>query len=362
MVRYEDSNLVAEHITDDVLAQLCDLLAPLAPRIHVLDVYSDVYAGSELQAILACATQLCASGALHMLVIHAKDNPDTSTQMLPWDPLHIINSPGDDQLNRFAEPVEVLHLVNVSIDWSNNLYRGLTELSITFTDLVDHLSCSQMVQILTGCPELHRLSLNNLYAVGWDGPDAELRTVNLCRLDYLKLVCSDPKLLAPLLQILRRPTGQWLHVRIGVDDEPEFVEQLQAFFRESRNVSILDVTSGNGTGWFTPICNGLDDSLARLILRGCDFADPDFVHFISTSKNRHRNLWSWLRMIELDYCTVDTASLEWLTCRGFVQVVKLTDCYVRDPGSGVCTLASLSMFTSKLPRHVSVTIENQEGA
>ncbi|KAG8739001.1 hypothetical protein FRC10_006262 [Ceratobasidium sp. 414] len=327
MIRHDHLHLVAAEPAITVApAQLSDLLSPLAPRIRGLDIHSNVYTGSELQAILSCTAKNCVSGTLDLLIIHAKYNPEASTRLLPWDPFRIVDPPANDHMNDLTGAVKFLHLVNVSADWSSNLYRGLTELAIIFTSRVCRITCSEMVQILASCPELRRLSLKGLYAIGWNGPDTEPKTVNLRHLRCLKLQCSRSKRLAPLLQLLR-PTGHLLYVRIWVDNEPEFVKQLHSFFKESSKVNVLSVAAKDKTGWFASVREGLNDRLEWLTLEGCDFADPDLAHFVGVEfKLNSLVLWPSLKKLELTRCVVDITSLECLCAGGLMEGIKLTDC------------------------------------
>ncbi|KAG8739835.1 hypothetical protein FRC10_005065 [Ceratobasidium sp. 414] len=152
---------------------------------------------------------------------------------------------------------------------------------------------------------------------------------------------------------------QLLNFTIEVDNEPEFVEQLQTFFNENSKVTVLYVSTKNKNSWFAPLCKGLNQSLARLTLEDCDFADPDLAQFVNVEfRIRGYSLWTHLVKLELIRCVVDIALLEGMTANISMQELALVECEVRSPNSGVCSQLSLSMFTPQYVDRLRTTIKN----
>lgn len=106
-------------------------------------------------------------------------------------------------------PLRVLDLQNAKLPWSSNLFTGLTELHLDFSNC--HTSTEipedDLLRILSASPRLERLSLVDLRPTvpGMDEPQlAPTRTIRLPSLIFLK-VDHLPEIVAPILSHLDTP-------------------------------------------------------------------------------------------------------------------------------------------------------------
>ncbi|KAG9088981.1 hypothetical protein FS749_001712 [Ceratobasidium sp. UAMH 11750] len=330
-------------MTEATLAGLVSMLAPLALRTYRLRISSNVYAGSELQPILACMVKLCTGGLLETFTVHAAFSPLRSTRIFSWENSRLIDAPTTDQLDNFIQPIRTLDLRGVFIPWDTGLYQGLTELSVRFTDTSRHMSCDQLAQILSVCPALGLLSLRNVYATCPHDASILHEPIYLERLQQLELRCTRPLRLVHFLQVLR-PTYSCLAVKITLAHESGFVKWLRTFFEEKSMVTTLHVQPKIKTAWFAPLFKSLY-RLSRLTLEDCDFADPDLVVFVRTEHyNRGTVPWPWLYELRLIGCLIDLEVLECLATSPFMERLRLFGCRVRGSNTGRLMPVTMSMF------------------
>ena len=106
-------------------------------------------------------------------------------------------------------PLRVLDLCNARLPWSSNLFAGLTELHMVFSDCDPFVEIpeDELLSILVTSPQLKRLSLVELTPIGPDmnvTQPAPTQIVRLPSLTFLKLA-HKPEFVVRILSLLEIP-------------------------------------------------------------------------------------------------------------------------------------------------------------
>jgi hypothetical protein len=113
-------------------------------------------------------------------------------------------------------PLRVLDLRNAKLPWTSNLFTGLTELHLVYSESISSMDITEdeLLRILDASPQLERLSLVDLVPTlpTRDYLRSPARVVQLPRLTFLKLD-NSPQFVGYLLAILDAPAIVSLEIR-----------------------------------------------------------------------------------------------------------------------------------------------------
>lgn len=169
------------------LKRFLDTLKPHMKRLGSLRLRTAL---ENVVSILDFWLQFGSPGSLTMLSIRSLDSPD------PVDCLDIIRQPTTNTLDDFLRPVQILELTDIYLDWGSAAFEGLTALS--FDSL--NPTVTQLAHILSSCPMLKKLVLNNIKIKG----SAAIVgiPIKLFHLEKIFLVDLEPATLKKLFRIM----------------------------------------------------------------------------------------------------------------------------------------------------------------
>ncbi|KAG9081474.1 hypothetical protein FRC06_005538 [Ceratobasidium sp. 370] len=212
-----------------------------------------------------------------------------------------------------------------------------------------------MVLILSSCPELRLLSLNNVVVDSYIPPDP----IILEQLQQLELRCDYAEYLIPLLRLLH-PKDQCLTIRIDVAEGFEFAAQFRDFFRRTPMLTTLHIRPEDKTTWFASL-PASSNKLSALTLEGCDFSDPVLARFVSAEpENNHIMLWPMLRSLRLVRCILDLDTLSYMTINRSLEILELAGCEIQNPATKTYAPATLSMLEQFDTSVINILVRSEE--
>jgi len=132
-------------------------------------------------------------------------------------------------------PLRVLDLHNATLPWSSDLFTGLRELHLDFSDVTVSITEDELLRILDGSPQLERLSLvqvRQTIPVNGDQRLLPKHVVQLPVLNSLKLD-NDPKVVGFTMAHVHTPALVSLEIHSRISDW-DVARSLDHFFPDNR--------------------------------------------------------------------------------------------------------------------------------
>ncbi|KAG8787833.1 hypothetical protein FRC12_015223 [Ceratobasidium sp. 428] len=351
--------VINSSVKTDYWAQVVAILAPVVPRVRRLRITSDFHLARGLQRMLASMMQFCTIGTINTLEINAWNEGSLIPLQVYRSVLGGNRQTTTDQFNTFLSTVRVLHLRNVSIPPSSTAYHGLVELVIESPGASWLPSGAGMVQILSACPALRLLSLENTYPTSPIPP--HIKSIPLEQLRCLELKCKYPERLTSFLKFLQLGS-QRLTVKLNICEEIEFVGHFRAFLERNTTVYALYVSPIDDKAWFSVLLHGLS-GLSILTLERCDFADPSLIQHFEAEGLSPFTPWSCLHTLRLEQCIVRFDLLDYIAGSRYLKRLALVECRVRNHDSEALTPVAVSEIAQIFAHseHLAISVESSGG-
>ncbi|KAG8719036.1 hypothetical protein FRC09_011711 [Ceratobasidium sp. 395] len=310
----------------------------------------------ELQPILACMMRFCTISKIDILEITPWHRGPLLTRRVYRTKPHHNWRPTADQLNSFLSAVRVLRLRDVSLPVNSSAYHGLVELVLQSTGDFRLPNGEELVQILSACPALRLLSLENTYPTSPIPP--HIASISLEQLRCLELKCKYPERLASFLGLLQLGS-QRLTVKLNICEEIEFVGHFRTFLERNTTVYTLCVSPIDDKAWFSALLHGLS-GLSILTLEHCDFADPSLIQHFEAEGSSPFTPWACLHTLRLEQCIVRLDLLEYLAGSRYLKRLTLVGCRVRNHDSEELTPVTVSEIAQVFAHseHLAISIES----
>jgi len=279
--------------------------------------------------------------------LHALDITGFHSHILHWSwiferplprlhHLRIHFVPSDDHgPNRLATPVVlqlpmniplgVLDLCSAKLPWSSNLFTGLTELHLVFSDCDPSVNISEdeLLRILAASPQLERLSLVELGPTVPQSDEIRIvptRTIQLPNLTFLKLD-RMPEFVVPILSRLDTPAIYSLKIH-SLTSRWEVELYLDLYFPDNHlpdrlflNPPVFEVWTETGGGFIDSLIVTVGSAKMEFDF-DMDEAEPACTKILSCV-----NLFVPQSVItlKLDYSKLDEEWLEFFSTRPEVR-------------------------------------------
>lgn len=304
---------MSQFYPDDWLADIDDLppfLSACAPRVRHLGLEASQ---DFIQLALYHMIAHGAAGSTKALnLILSEDSGAVAEHIEIPDSIEDFEEHPADVTEAFWSSIQYLELHRITLPWHSAAYHGLIELHLDLTGEASFPgyfpTFIELQGVLGACPMLNAFSFHHQSTL--DLQHFSFEPVQLLNLRSLTFRSWADSGCPALLALLSSPQGP-LEANLTVYPDPEFLEELESFFRRS-NIVKLGIRLYRSMSWFTPLTRELS-RLESLTLYGCGFDDGAFVEWASmSSHSQNPPLWPRLHTLRLVYCHIDEDRLKYL--------------------------------------------------